>query len=79
MSNDHASIPLLARDDYMSPSDLAALLGVSAKTLANWRCQRQGPEFFRAGRKIWYPRERVRAWILARLKNSLNVHSHFIK
>ena len=33
----------------------APVLGVTPGTLANWRWQNRGPNFFRAGRGIRYP------------------------
>lgn len=53
------------RDSFalISPSDLAALLGVDERTLAVWRSQRRGPDFVKLGRAIFYRREDVLSWI----------------
>lgn len=45
--------------DYLSPAELAARLGLSEKTLANWRALGQGPRWIRIGRSIRYPLEHV--------------------
>ena len=51
------------REQLLSPEELADNLGLALATLASWRCQRKGPGFLKVGRKIWYPRDRVQAWL----------------
>jgi site-specific recombinase XerD len=51
------------RGSLLSPEELAQNLDLSPATLATWRCQRKGPSFLRIGRKIWYPKVRVQAWL----------------
>jgi hypothetical protein len=51
------------RGCLLSPDELAQNLELSPATLATWRCQRTGPPFVKVGRKIWYPKDRVRAWM----------------
>jgi len=50
-------------DDHLTPKDLEAKYKISTKTLANWRSQGRGPEFFKLGKKIRYLRENVEKWL----------------
>lgn len=52
----------MADREYFTPSELSELLGVSEKTLANWRVAGKGPIFHRFGNKIRYRKEEVGAW-----------------
>jgi excisionase family DNA binding protein len=49
----------------MSTREVAALLGLSDKTLANWRCSEEGrgPPFHKFGGRVRYKRSEVLAWI----------------
>src|SRR5215472_14819535 len=58
------------RDTLLSPEELAQGLELSKTTLATWRCKRVGPPFVKIGRKIWYPKDRVLAWMEANLHES---------
>lgn len=71
--SEDASLPVAAieaargerlRDSFalLSPTDLAALVGVDKRTLALWRAQHKGPEFIRLGRAIFYRRADVVTW-----------------
>jgi hypothetical protein len=53
------------RDDFglLTPADLAALIGVDARTLACWRAQSAGPDFTRLGRSVFYRRVDIESWI----------------
>lgn len=53
--------PLPAR--YLTPVDLADLLGVPLETVYQWRRKRTGPRGFRVGRHLRYDPEDVRHWI----------------
>ena len=50
------------RSQYITPSALGELLGVTQKTLANWRSEGRGPTFERFGNKIRYFQDQVDAW-----------------
>lgn len=51
-------------DPLWTPSDLAAYLGRSQKTLANDRSGRRGPTFLKlAGGAVRYRRSDVEAWL----------------
>jgi predicted DNA-binding transcriptional regulator AlpA len=58
--------------EYLSPPQVAELLGMSVATLARWRRYRQGPAWYRCGdRAVRYRRVDVDAWLsLARVENT---------
>ncbi len=41
-------------DGRVSDADAATYIGLSRKTLANWRSMGKGPPSFRYARKTWY-------------------------
>jgi hypothetical protein len=47
----------------LSPTDLAALIGIDERTLAVWRSTHKGPDFVRLGRAVFYRRADVLAWV----------------
>lgn len=49
--------------DYVSEHDLADQLGVTLRTMRNWRSLGEGPPITRIGRRIYYQREAARAWL----------------
>jgi len=49
--------------DWISRNELARELGITADTLGRWAAQRKGPAYVKAGRKIFYRRDVVRAWL----------------
>ncbi|WP_329616670.1 helix-turn-helix domain-containing protein [Streptomyces brevispora] len=53
--------PLPAR--YLTPVDLADLVGVPVETVYQWRRKDTGPRGFRVGRHLRYDPEDVRAWV----------------
>ncbi|WNI18277.1 helix-turn-helix transcriptional regulator [Actinacidiphila sp. ITFR-21] len=50
-------------DRYLTPLDLADLLGVPLETVYQWRRKHTGPRGFRVGRHLRYDPEDVRRWI----------------
>lgn len=59
-------------DSLLSPSILAARLGVTERTLAEWRVgpPATGPTYVRVGRGVRYRPEAVDAWLLAQEHSS---------
>ncbi|NQW89643.1 helix-turn-helix domain-containing protein [Curtobacterium sp. VKM Ac-2861] len=49
--------------DLVSDVDVAALLGVSPKTLANWRSAGIGPSYFKVGGRVRYDQAVILAWL----------------
>lgn len=50
-----------ARENLMSPQELAKEFGISVQRLADLRSQGKGPPYFRFG-GIWYPKEGFDLW-----------------
>ncbi|MEV5486920.1 helix-turn-helix domain-containing protein [Streptomyces bobili] len=48
---------------YLTPADVAELLGVPVETLYQWRRKRTGPPAFRVGRHLRYDPARLRQWV----------------
>ncbi|MGW0333300.1 helix-turn-helix transcriptional regulator [Streptomyces sp. NPDC003011] len=48
---------------YLTPADVADLLGVPVETLYQWRRKRTGPPAFRVGRHLRYDPARLRQWV----------------
>jgi hypothetical protein len=48
---------------FASPKETGFLFGIPPGTLANWRCQRQGPKFYKFGRRILYFISDVENWV----------------
>ncbi|MGV8081078.1 MAG: helix-turn-helix transcriptional regulator [Syntrophales bacterium] len=46
-----------------TPEELRVAYGLEPGTLANLRCKKRGPKFFKIGRKCLYMRADVEAWI----------------
>ncbi|HMN37314.1 MAG TPA: helix-turn-helix domain-containing protein [Hyphomicrobium sp.] len=49
----------------VTPAELAALIGLSEKTLENRRANGTGPKSFKIGRRVFYRVADVRAWLQA--------------
>lgn len=49
--------------DLVSDVEVAALLGVSQKTLANWRSAGFGPSYFKIGGRVRYDRTVILTWL----------------
>jgi excisionase family DNA binding protein len=61
MAPDRGQEPLPKR--YLTPIELAALLGVPVQTIYQWRHRRTGPPGFRVGRHLRYDPRDVGRWI----------------
>lgn len=48
-----------------SPADVASMLGVSARTLGEWRFTGDGPEFVKVGSVVRYPHDALTDWMAA--------------
>ncbi len=53
---------LILPEGRMDPTNAAAYLGLSEKTLAMMRCQGTGPKYIKRGR-VFYYREDLDIWI----------------
>jgi hypothetical protein len=54
----------------MSQQDLSALVCVTKETLREWRRLKQGPDFVRMGKSVFYRRQDVENWIAANVVQS---------
>jgi predicted DNA-binding transcriptional regulator AlpA len=54
-------------EKLLGPDDLADLIGVPAKTLADWRSRGLGPTYVRVGRHVRYRPAAVEAWLEAQV------------
>lgn len=50
-----------------SPAQVAEVLGIPEKTLAEWRSQGIGPEYLKIGRYVRYQWSDVNAWLDTRV------------
>ncbi|MCL1629918.1 DNA-binding protein [Roseibaca sp. V10] len=57
--------PLNLLADWISRDQLARELGLTCDTLSRWEARQIGPACTRIGRKVFYRRDTVRAWLLA--------------
>ncbi|MFF7178999.1 helix-turn-helix domain-containing protein [Streptomyces sp. NPDC008121] len=48
---------------YLTPVDLADLLGIPLETVYQWRRKDTGPRGFRVGRHLRFDPEDVRVWV----------------
>jgi hypothetical protein len=55
--------------DYARPEELAADLGVSVRTLTDWRGKGEGPPHVKIGRQVFYPRIGFKDWVAARVRD----------
>lgn len=51
---------------WMSPLEVSRLLQIKPRTLAEWRSQRKGPNYYKVGAYVRYREADVRAWLEAR-------------
>ena len=52
-------------DDYMTTEQLADELDVTPLTIRRWRAQKKGPRVTWIGRRLYYHRSSVAAWLAA--------------
>jgi excisionase family DNA binding protein len=53
---------------YLTPVDVAELLGVPVETVYQWRRKRTGPRGFRVGRHLRFDPEDVRRWVAEQME-----------
>jgi hypothetical protein len=49
--------------ELLTSDQVAAMLIVDVQTLANWRCQNQGPPYLKLGRLVRYRRCNIESWL----------------
>ncbi len=68
--------PLTAMERLLTPEDVSDLLGIPAKTLANWRSERVGPLPLRIGCHVRYRASDLSAWLEERVETARNWMAH---
>ncbi|WP_327661367.1 MULTISPECIES: helix-turn-helix transcriptional regulator [unclassified Streptomyces] len=53
---------------YLTPVDVADLLGVPVETVYQWRRKRTGPKGFRVGRHLRFDPADVCAWVKSQME-----------
>ncbi len=48
---------------FITTEELRTKYGLHPRTMANWRTQRKGPSYIKAGRKILYSTEELENWL----------------
>jgi predicted DNA-binding transcriptional regulator AlpA len=48
---------------YLTAGEVEEMIGIKEKTLANWRSQGKGPQYYKAGRIIRYSLDEVERWM----------------
>jgi predicted DNA-binding transcriptional regulator AlpA len=51
---------------FLNEQQAAARLGLSPKTMKNWRCRGVGPGYLRLGSAVRYHQEALDAWALSK-------------
>lgn len=69
MSTETTPRPAPADWTWVSTDELAALLGVSTKTITQRWCKREGLPHFRVGDIIRFDLEKVSAWMDSRVRD----------
>lgn len=59
-ANDNHRLTILG---LLSEEELARMLEVKPNTLAHWRARREGPDFTKVGKLVFYRLEDVREWL----------------
>jgi predicted DNA-binding transcriptional regulator AlpA len=49
--------------DLVPPEDFARALGLSEQTLSTWRAEKQGPDYIKLGKSVFYRRADLKRWI----------------
>ncbi|SED34843.1 AlpA family transcriptional regulator [Streptomyces sp. TLI_105] len=57
-------------DRYLTPVDVAELLGVPIETIYQWRRKRTGPRGFRVGRHVRFDPTDVQTWVRAQMEGA---------
>ncbi|MDD5772370.1 MAG: DNA-binding protein [bacterium] len=58
------NLPKKIEKRALAPRDVSFMYGISEGTLANWRCKREGPKFYKiGGRKVVYLLNDLDVWV----------------
>jgi hypothetical protein len=62
----YEGVIVVAGERYLPPEVLAAMIGVSTRTLQRWHVARTGPPRITLGRRNLYPEKRLPDWLASR-------------
>ena len=48
---------------YLSPEQVAGMLGVPLKTVYTWQSEGTGPQFYKVGKRVVYIEVEVHRWV----------------
>jgi predicted DNA-binding transcriptional regulator AlpA len=68
-----------ADEQHMSPEQVARLVGLSEKRLADFRATGEGPPHFKHARAVRYRRSEVEAWLEGKRRGGIREHSGSIE
>jgi predicted site-specific integrase-resolvase len=63
MENVTAVVVKMLPDGRMRAEEAAKYVGLSSKTLAQWRCQGKGPRSVKRGGRVFYRLDDLKQWI----------------
>ena len=59
----------------VTPEQAAKLYGLNPGSLANMRCRKQGPRYFRVGKKVLYKVEDLERWLFEEPVMTIDQHN----
>ena len=63
VEQDDLAIELRRRLGLLTAEEVASIANVDERTLANWRSQRSGPAYCKAGKTVLYREASLMAWL----------------
>lgn len=54
---------LLKTQKAAGPEEISEIYGIPRGTLANWRCRKEGPRFYKRGRRVLYFLDEFEKWL----------------
>ncbi|MFL6353966.1 MAG: helix-turn-helix transcriptional regulator [Bryobacteraceae bacterium] len=57
------TLPLEAADSFKTDHEVARFLGLSVRTIQNWRFVNRGPRYIKIGRTVRYRQEDISAFL----------------
>jgi excisionase family DNA binding protein len=62
----------MLEDEYLTTQEVAERLRTSPDTVRYWRHVGKGPQSFKVGRRVLYPKSAVDEWIAEAMSTALN-------
>ena len=60
----------ITASELLSPTEVAAKIKMSPRTLQKWRCNGRGPQYVRLGHAVRYREQDVDAWVESKLSRN---------